>query len=165
MKKNIILISLLIAPYIAHSQKPDMGKFLFMAVLNGLHNDGVDLELAKDIATEKHGSYFVGKCPVCGPVSSAFYAYYKGASSGWGKGLDEDTMKKLRSKKDKVRHMAFKMLVQKYVQARFANHKMTDAEKQAMRARLKNGRKRGMGVKSGSFGKFCPSCDGACKID
>ena len=46
----------------------ELRNFLFMAVFEGLQNDGADIAFAQSIVEEDHGKLFVDKCPICESV-------------------------------------------------------------------------------------------------
>ena len=141
--------------------------FLFMSVFEGLQNDGVGIELARSIANEKHGKLFVdtGKgCDICDSIKKGFESYVKLEARGWGKGLDEKTVEKLKSSDPKVRHRAFQVLISRYVKARFETTKFSGDEKKRLLKTLESERGKGMANKTSEFGAFCPSCDGSCSV-
>ena len=136
--------------------------FLFFAVLEGLHEDGMPIGLAKKIAQEENGNYFVPKCPICMPVQQAFQAYSKGKMRITGNHLEESTQNNLVNENKTIRHESFKKLIDKYVDRYFAKLKLSGKEKKALKKLLEENREIGMTRKRDAFGSFCPSCDGAC---
>ena len=141
-----------------------MENFLFAAVLEGLHSDGMPIELARSIANEEHGKVFVGKCPICKCVKRGLDAYHRGGVLGWGKGLDQSVVEELKSQVSETRHAAFQSIIARYVKAKISKSRMTGRERKLLLEGLVEGQKEGMNLKGDGFGDFCPSCDGSCAI-
>lgn len=139
-----------------------LGQFLKEAILSGLKEDAFPLNHARWIA-ENESVFFVTKCPICLPVQDAFRDYIKNYEEKMSKVpnelLDGVVLGKVEEKK-----INFSKIVNRYVDRYFENSDMNEREINDMRAKLEEGRKVGMSRKSDSFGPFCPSCDGACKI-
>jgi hypothetical protein len=55
-------------------------------------------------------------------------------------------------------------IIHVYVEIHFKKLDMNPREKNSMISNLETARNLGMNLKSAEFGKFCPSCDGACGI-
>ncbi|HXX93531.1 MAG TPA: hypothetical protein VEN81_07850 [Planctomycetota bacterium] len=139
-------------------------RFLFLAVFEGLWEDGADPGVIQAIL-QKRWDHFIPKCPICHPVSHAFGLYAKSEDvelyPSRGKGLPKELQDGLRSPERKERLTAILKLVERYVSRRFAQTKMSDEERTNMRQWLWMGRKEGLSMKGGGFGDFCPSCSGA----
>ena len=132
-------------------QEDPLCQFVFFAVLEGLYRDGVQNEvvdaiLAADVksldAKVKHS--FVFKCELCHAVYEAFnlyrarpaFANTEGKVS-FGKGVDLKILKDLEG--DKVRNRVYAMgsLIRPWIQHRVEATRMTDAEKETMKAKFK----------------------------
>jgi hypothetical protein len=149
----------------AEKKTPDAGEFLRAAVYDGLAADGVSLDLARELAVNPD---FIKGCKICEVTHTALAEYAKLAKAPAakpGRGLTEETVKKLRSADRDVRLPALRDLINRYMG--FAYDKVNlpadqrgDLERQvkAMALQLKN--------PSDSLPgglPFCPSCDGACR--
>ncbi len=139
-----------------------MVEFLKQAMLEGMKAEAFPLNHARWIV-ENQDVFFVGKCPICKPVESAIRSYlnvYEQKTSTIPNEIIDGLVK--GSKEDKQK--AFSQIVNRYVDRYFVESGMNEREITAMKNKLEEGRKSGMNVKSASFGPFCPSCDGACKV-
>lgn len=149
------------------SSPPSLGppeRFLFFAVLEGLYAEGIDPATARALLSPAGPGHFVDKCPICGPVRSAFEAYasqprprlsFKEADAPAG-------AKETLAGPDRTGRMeALRDLVDRSVARRIAATAAPEADRQALRTWLADGRKKGMAYKHDGFGDFCPSCDGA----
>ena len=140
--------------------KGDMDRFLFLSVLEGLMEDRADHELIGKMH-DARGSLFVGKCPICTPVSEALSTYLQASSFG-GSGFPPAIEEDLRSKDRKTRLAGIQKLVERYVTAGFARRRMSEGEQAQLRALLAEGKEFGMTcAKALSFEGPCPSCEGA----
>jgi hypothetical protein len=156
--------ALLAAPHADQPKPPQAGKFLFEAVSVGLAEDGVAPELAQELA--KRDGDFVPKCDICGMTRKALY-YHAGlekpTAAKDGKGLPEELVKRLKSDTDATRRLALRELVQRYTERAYARAELTADQRAAMQKELEVMRKQAMpGLREGQ--KFCPSCDGACRL-
>lgn len=139
-----------------------MSKFLEDAVFYGLQKDAAPLELVEKV---KKGQLFVPKCPICGPVERGFNKHKQNLPEIVVKRDKNSVVAKMMNAEGKEKQqMAFRDLIAEYVDQYYTALKFNSEAKQKMQDELANGRKKGMSYKSDSFGKFCPSCDGACKI-
>jgi len=153
-------------------------RFLFHGVYEGLIEDGAQAEVVERVLA-KRTEWFVGKCPICDSVVSAFQAYLDlckrhgwktdrkdGLPMWFGGGLPKETVEALKSDDVKRCHGALQSLVGKYVGRRFETLQMTAGRKDRMQEALKIGMKEGLNrmKESGSeelFPTSCPSCEGA----
>ena len=153
-------------------------RFLFFAVYEGLIEDGAPKASVKSIL-DKREEWFVGQCPLCDSVFSAFNAYFvytenhgwkaerrDGLPDWYGSGWSQETVEELKRSELKRRHAAFQAIVEKYVARRFETVRMTAARRDRMHESLKIGMKEGLTrlKESGSedlFPASCPSCEGA----
>jgi hypothetical protein len=138
-----------------------MAKFITDAVFTGLKQDGVSRDVARQIGKNPD---FLGKCLLCRPTQMAFEDYSRLPIQPEGKGLKEDMQKRLTSTEAQTRHEALRELVQNYMEQAYAKSKMSDDERQAMRAAIDDQRKAGLGTSFPRGQKFCPSCDGAACV-
>jgi hypothetical protein len=155
-----------------------LGRFLFFATLEGLCEDGLpDRSVAAVLEQDEKGRYrnFVYACPVCSPVLEGFRAYAirhdKIYYSRKGDPLVGDpspaiaaVVEGLASPEAMRRGRALDAFVRRCVERRMERLRFRDEEKQGMRIRLEEGRKKGMEALPSSEGfqfKSCPSCDGA----
>jgi hypothetical protein len=148
--------ALLAAADVKPSDGATMTRFITDAVTRGLERDGVPREFAAQLA---RNTDYLGKCMLCNATHAAFVHYAKWTDQPAGKGLKEDLRVRLSSAEVKVRHEALRELVQGYMERAYADVKMTDAERAAMRAAIDKHRNLGGGLPRGQT--FCPSCDGA----
>ncbi len=143
----------------------DQVRFVFFAVLEGLHEDGVERGVADAIVAAPDPGYFVVKCPICHPVRAAFASYVPATGPYMEKvrreGLPKETLEALKSKDRDTRLRGIAAAVDRWMQRRFDLVNMPESERQEMRRLLKEGMKLGMSVKPPDFGDYCPSCDGA----
>ena len=142
----------------------EMDDFLKDAITYGLEKDKFPKNLVKDIL-ENSGEYFVGKCPICTPVERGFRNYKNNENTDAGKNkLEKSLLKQFKSQDKTARHEALKIIINKYVSQYYQVKNMNEEEMARMDGLLEEGRKTGMERKKDSFGNFCPSCDGACRI-
>ena len=147
------------------SKAPDAAEFVRQAIVDGLKEDGVPLELATQLA--KHDKDFLGKCNICIPSKKAFADYSDRRVqpvAKEGKGLPEELVKRLKSDKAEVRQPALRELVGRYMERASAKGDLSAEQKTALQAKLEQWRKDMSGaLPTGQ--KFCPSCDGACRLN
>ena len=141
------------------------GRFIFDAVVDGLSADGVPPALAGALA--KNQEDFVPKCGICGMTRKALFIHgelKQAPAARAGRGLSEDLVKGLQSSDDAVRRAALKDLVQRYIGLAQAKLDVAVDVRVVLQKDLEEMRKLAMGgLPKGQ--KFCPSCDGACRID
>ena len=139
-----------------------MSVFLKDAVLNGLKAEGFPLNHARWVM-ENPKVFFVGKCQICTPVRAAFEEYISSyqeiKTTSDQKLLDALVLGKVEEKQ-----IALSKIINIYVENHFKKLDMNPREKNSMISNLETARNLGMNLKSAEFGKFCPSCDGACGI-
>ena len=146
-------------------QVPDAKPFVRGAVYDGLTADGVSPDFARELADHPD---FIKGCGLCEATHKAFTEYAKLAKAPAakpGRGLAQETVKKLRSADREVRLAALRDLIARYMafaydQANLPTAQRAELEKRvkAMALQLKNPED---GLPMGL--PFCPSCDGACK--
>ena len=145
--------------------KLDAGQFILNAVVDGLSADGVPPALAGALA--KNQEDFVPKCGICGMTRKALFLHgelKQAPAARAGRGLSEDLVKRLQSSDDAVRRAALKDLVQRYIGLAQAKLDVAVDVSAILQKDLEEMRKLAMGgLPKGQ--KFCPSCDGACRID
>lgn len=140
-----------------------VGQFLSDAVYNGLINNKVPLKTAEKVL-ENASNLFVGKCPVCKPTERAFRDYIKQNPTVKQSGISANILDAFENSSKLAQQNALRDLMSIFIQQHYKSLKMSDEGKKRMHRLLMAGRKEGMGGKRESFGKFCPSCDGACGI-
>ena len=128
-------------------QKEEMCQFVFFAVLEGLYRDGIQNEIVDAIIGEKIvkkenkvKTHFVFRCKLCHATYEAFRTYRnrpafmqtKGAST-FGKGVDLNGLKKLRSNDARTRIYAMGALVRPWIMHRIKETRKTPEEKTAMK--------------------------------
>lgn len=137
--------------------------FLGEAVLAGLKADNFPSDQAKEILRQRK-NFFVTKCPICRPVESAIAEYLETTSEQGESKTPKGILLGLLKDNKEDQQIAFSQLINRYIKAYYQELGMTKEEQLRMQGLLEADRKKGMGLKSESFGEFCPSCDGACKI-
>lgn len=140
-----------------------LGEFLSDAVYNGLISNKVPSETVKTILTNSN-NLFVGKCPICKYTEKAFRKYMQNNPIVKQSEISASILEGFESSSKLVQQKSLRDLMNIFIQQHYNNLKMSDRGKERMKHLLMKGRKEGMGAKRDSFGKFCPSCDGACKI-
>jgi hypothetical protein len=139
-------------------------EFLLTSIRDGLAEDGVDPALARALAGRDDD--FVPKCSICGMTRKGLFAYgdlKTAPAAKEGKGLPEELAKRLKSDTDSTRRLALRELVQRYTERGYVRAEFTAAERAAVQKELEEWRKVAMpGLRAGQ--KFCPSCDGACRL-
>lgn len=169
-KKDTVKLQLKMVLTIKGIKKPrDFSKmraatFLGEAVLVGLKADNFPVDQAKEILRQRK-NFFVTKCPICRPVESAITEYLETAVEQGDIKTPNNILLGLQKDNKEDQQIAFSQLINRYIKAYYEELGMTKEEQKRMEKLLEADRKQGMGMKSQSFGKFCPSCDGACKIE
>jgi hypothetical protein len=158
------LIVLAAAPTADTPKPPDAAKFLFESVRDGLAEDGAPPDLARELA--KRDDDFVPKCGICGATHKALFAYGDlkvAPAAKEGRGLSEELTKRLKSNTDEVRRAALRELIQRYIERGYVRAECSAETRAAIQKELEIWRKQAMpGLRAGQ--KFCPSCDGACRL-
>jgi hypothetical protein len=166
-KKDTVLLDTKIALTVMGKRQQSvreisMSVFLKDAVLNGLKAEGFPLNHARWVM-ENPKVFFVGKCQICTPVRAAFEEYISSyqeiKTTSDQKLLDALVLGKVEEKQ-----IALSKIINMYVENHFKKLDMNPREKNSMISNLETARNLGMNLKSAEFGKFCPSCDGACGI-
>jgi hypothetical protein len=143
----------------------DASRFILDAVADGLNADGVPPALAAAIA--RNDKDFIPKCRICGMARKALVAHgelKQAPAAQAGRGLSEDLIRRLQSRESSIRHGALKDLIQRYMDHAHAKLDVSAEQRAALQKDLEEMRKMAMGgLPRGQ--KFCPSCDGACRID
>lgn len=155
---------------------------LFLAVLEGLYEDGVSNEAVDAITVidAEHGypANFVWACPVCMPAYRAFLTYRARPEFTWikgspdfGPGLTAEQLAGLTTGEFSARQDALMELVGGWVERRMARLRLTPEENAAWRREMEERRKKGMEQLAtykrqglgGSYARMsdCPLCDGA----
>jgi len=135
-------------------------KLIFYAVLEGLFEDGVAGEALELILPDARSmtledapekTNFVYACPICMPTFDAlrlyparlpFYAQKATKYNTYGPGLSEEIMKELRGTPFQRRD-AIEALINKWIQRRLDNLKITDCERDQIEKNLSAMRKKG----------------------
>lgn len=139
-----------------------MNDFLRDAIYYGLQADAAPKEMVDKVLK---GKLFVTKCPICRPVEAGLEKHLKKLPEIKVKRGKEDVVAKMMNADTREsQQTALRDLISEYIEQYYTLLKFTPEARAKMESELQNGRKKGMGLKSDSFGKFCPSCDGACKI-
>jgi hypothetical protein len=138
------------APTKADDWKADpVCRMVFFAVLEGLYADGVSTEAVDAVVGRKAKggapeikATFVIECPLCHPVYEAFRAYQQrpafagGNRDSFGKGLDANLERGLRSKGLLARQGALRQVVRQWVGRRLELMRLSPAEKAEWARRL-----------------------------
>jgi hypothetical protein len=169
-------------PPVAQRAATDYELELFLAVLEGLYEDGVSNEAVDAITVRdsQHGypANFVWSCPVCMPAYRAFMTYRARPHFDWikgsqdfGPGLGAAQVAALTTGEFAARQQALMTLVGRWVERRMTRLRLTPEENAAWKLEMEQRRKKGMALladyKSGGLGgsyaemKDCPLCDGA----
>ena len=143
----------------------DRSRFLLMAVLEGLWEEGPDPALLKALL-DRPREHFVPKCPICTPVAHAVRIYvenpdvpvFGARGSAFPAGLADG----LRSADRASRVKALEELVARYVDRRFRS--LGASQRDEMRKYLEVGKQDGLALMEPDFGKACPSCSGATRV-
>jgi hypothetical protein len=153
-----------VQPVAANPPKPiETDEFIRDAITNGLLEDGVPTALAGDLGKRDD---FIGKCQLCQPAQFAFREHGKlktVPAAKEGRGLSEELVKRLKSDNNETRRLALRELVHQYIDREYARRDLTTEQKTALQTALEEKRKaQANGLPAGQ--KFCPSCDGACRL-
>ncbi|MDB5313781.1 MAG: hypothetical protein JWO38_7983 [Gemmataceae bacterium] len=145
---------------------PTNSDFVRKSVYQGLKEDGVPPALAARLAENPD---FVPKCPLCWQTQEALKEYGKLAAvpvPKAGHGLPDDLARRLVSTDSSVRRVALRDLVDRYVERGYTRSGLKAEEKAELEKAVKEMRSvpknPNAGLPNGL--KFCPSCDGACRI-
>jgi hypothetical protein len=142
---------------------PEPEEFITHAITTGLTEDGVSTALMGDLGKRPD---FLGKCNLCTPTHQAIIAYGKLPTQPVakpGKGLPADLLKRLKSDNNETRRTALREMVHRYVDREYARRELTTEQKTAFQAKMQQWRKDMSGALPKGQ-KFCPSCDGACRL-
>lgn len=169
MRRSIGALLLLAAGGCAGAAAPvsdaERSRFLLMAVLEGLWEEGPDPALFKPLL-DRPREHFVPKCPICTPVAHAVRMYvenpdvpvYGARGSSFPRSLREGLESADRARRIK----ALEELVARYVDRRLRS--LSAPEAREMRAYLEVGKQDGMALLEPDFGSSCPSCSGATRV-
>ena len=145
----------------------EMIRFVFLAVLEGLYEDGADSLLLKGLLEKPPEDLFVYKCPICDAVQSAMSAYVTGNIPGiwvgelYGEDFPEDIRAGLGDQDRDRRLDALESLVSRYVKRRFDTHRMEPEDESRLKKFLLEGKRFGRSVMSKAAGNRCANCTGA----
>lgn len=145
----------------ATSAHLSMAEFLGDAIVNGLKQDNVPIELVSQL----HGrdENFVAKCTICFLVRKSL-AFYAGTAKPTGEmKLSRELVKRLQGTDQIAREEAMRELVDKYIKQAWQKLRLTEDAKRRLDDELQTARKEAAGLMRPGQ-KFCPSCDGACRI-
>lgn len=150
------------------SEQTDVNTFMEQAVYNGMVNDNFPMSTALHIL-DNTGDFFVGKCPICRPTESGIKYYITYLKSMTEKSTSRTKVKSsiisaIEGGDKAARLSAFNELLQGYTTAHKERLNLSEAKLQELNSNLQAARKKGMALKSESFGAFCPACDAACEI-
>jgi hypothetical protein len=166
MKRALLLLLLgaCSAPPAAPVGDAERSRFLLLAVLEGLWEDGPDPQLLKPILDHPR-DHFVPKCPICTPVAHAIRIYVENPDvpvyGARGNSFPKELAEGLRSADRAKRVQALEGLVARSVSRRFG--RMTPGERSEMKKYLAVGKEDGTALMEPEFGKACPSCSGATR--
>lgn len=139
-----------------------MNDFLRDAIFYGLQQDAAPKNLVDKALA---GNLFVTKCPICRPVQAGMRKHLTQLPEIMVKRSSDSVVAKfINADTREEQQIALRNLISTYVENYYSVLKFTPEARKKMEYELQAGRKKGMGLKGDSFGKFCPSCDGACKI-
>jgi hypothetical protein len=149
---------------VADKLKPiEVSKFLHRSIIDGMTEDGIPPAFAAQLAKNDD---FLGKCQICSPTHLALQEYGNLKDTPTrkeGKGLTEDLVKRLSSEMKDVRRDALREMVSQYTERAYRRADMTAEQRDAIHKELEQMRKsQADGLPAGQ--KFCPSCDGACRL-
>jgi len=168
MKRFLVPLLLLgcAAPPAAGVGDAERSRFLFMAVLESLWEEGPEPDLFKPLL-EKPRDHFVPKCPLCTPVAHAIRVYVETPDvpvyGARGNAFPRELAEGFKSP-DRVKRMkALEELVARSVARRFDRCGLSAAEREEMRTYLEVGKQDGMALLEPGFGTACPSCSGATR--
>ena len=137
--------------------------FIKQAVYNGLVTDKFPASTVQYILNNRK-NFFVTKCPICSPTEQALDKYLGLENKSKKSNVPSATLTALEANDKTAAQKAFNQLILKYSKAQKKRLNLTPRQLAQLETNLENDRKQGMGLKSSSFGDFCPSCDGACEI-
>ena len=168
-RRFLILLTLLVfgcaSPTAAPVTDAERSRFLFMAVLEGLWQEGPDPALFKPLL-DRPRDHFVPKCPICTPVAHAIRVYVETPDvpvfDARGRDFPRELGDALRSPDRAKRVVALEELVARCVDRRL--RRLGPGEREEMRKYLDVGRQDGMALMEPDFGKACPSCSGATRV-
>jgi hypothetical protein len=139
--------------------------FVYQAVLAGLTEDGVDPGVAGTLAERPD---FFAKCSLCNPTRRAFEEYAKRKNADKpkeGKGLSDELAKKLKSNDNDARRGALRELIAGYMDRGYERNSVSAEQRKTLEKELLTMRSVPKINNTDPNGfKFCPSCDGACRI-
>jgi hypothetical protein len=143
------------------------GDFVYHAVLDGLTEDGVSPLFAAALTKHQDGGNpdFLGKCTLCTPTLRAIEEYSgrkEAAKPKEGKGMTLDLARRLESKESGTRRAVIRELVAGYMDRAYAQTTISAEQRQTLEKELMKMRSVPKGGDDGL--KFCPSCDGACRL-
>jgi len=152
--------------------------WIFFAVLEGLFADAPSEDFVKKVLEidDKSGRYanFVYACGICQPTIEAFRAYRVRDKYAYGrKGdmvgeprMDPELARLIIDGSPDARRAGLHKLVQKYIQRRTEQLRLTDRERADRAADIADRRKQGMESLRGQQlpWKECPSCEGAYDV-
>jgi hypothetical protein len=144
---------------------PKADEFVRAAVYDGLAADGVSPELAAEVANNPD---FIKGCGLCDATHKALTEYGKllnAPAAKPGRGLAQETIKKLRSDSRDVRLPALRDLISRYMGFAYDRANLPAAQRSVLEQQVKA---MALQLKDPASGlpmglPFCPSCDGACK--
>ena len=166
---------------------PQVQRFLFFAVLEGLYEDGYDTETARAIAALEGEAgvpkNFVNGCPICIQALSAFQLYalrpsFYGEKQGqdtFGPGVGPALRERLHSEDAAERGEAIRGVVEDFVQRRLERSRFSEVQRASLAQYLRQMKKKGMAILMEyqqddapedyldlyREWSACPSCDGA----
>jgi hypothetical protein len=153
------------APAAAPASDADRSRFLLMAVVEGLWEEGPDPALLKPLL-DRPRDHFVPKCPICTPVAHAIRIYIENPDvpvfGARGHDFPAALADGLRSPDRATRVKALEEIVARYVDRRLRG--LGAGEREEMRKYLGVGKQDGMALMEPDFGKACPSCSGATRV-
>jgi len=139
-----------------------MDQFLADAVYYGLQSDAAPKEVVNKVV---EGNLFVSKCPICRPVERGFSRHMDNLPTIKVKRDKNSVVAKMMNADSREEQQnALRDMIAEYIDNYYEALQFTDEAKAKMAEELEAGRKKGMSYKREDFGKFCPSCDGACNI-
>lgn len=140
----------------ARPRVDETSRFIFTSVLEGLYEDGLSNKDVDQILLRKERQtyfHFICSCPVCDATIWALEAYrgrpqgfygMKLPGSTFGPGLSEALQAQLHSDDPQQRLTAINTLVQKWMDRRMTQLRLTEKERTALLEALEKKRKQGM---------------------
>lgn len=149
-------------------------QLVFHAVLEGLYADGVQNEVVDLIippGDKQFSTHFVYTCPLCHPAFEAFRAYRhrpesfygrKDDMDTFGKGLNSEFVRKLKSKNKSERLEQIRGLIEVWIARRIDTMRLNETERAELVMKLTRRLKMGMlAMEKSDFGaKECAICLG-----